>query len=256
VNAGRGKGHIPDKHPTAPGFDKFAASVPSMQCVNIDMTKHCDKLRDQLRTSCCVGFAFSRGLDIRSRIMGLGNPYPSPMFTYAVARLQDGGGVLEDVGCIPGLAANGLLNYGIVSETRYPFDPSKINHHVPWDVIRSGADAQVHGAFRLTGMGLDRIRQIDAALEAGYPVVYGQNVDDAFEQWRGGDAYDGPRGPSRGSHMQCLLYEPGLPAKERRGVGSWSDFGEGAAFYRVTEGFLASQYATDFYILTLAPELE
>jgi hypothetical protein len=251
--AGRGKGWQYDTHPRAPGFRAFMAATKGAPAPR-DMVPLVDHLRDQTITSCCVGFAFARALDIRAKLEGVPNPYPSAQAIYTIARLKSGSRVLIDQGCMPADAAEGLQEYGIVDEKRYPFAEAHINDAVPWDVIQNGADCKVAGCYRIDAFGQQRIDQVRAVLEQGYPVAFGMSVDQAFEDWRGGAAYNEPRGRSLGGHMQCLIYEPGMAERgEFRLVGSWSHWGEGPGLARITEGFLGSSFCTDFYTVTLAP---
>lgn len=249
----RGKGHIPDTDPRAPGFGAFMAAARK-DIVARDMVPLVDHLRDQTITSCCVGFAFARALDIRARLEEVPNPYPSPQAIYTIARLKSGSRHLIDHGCMPADAADGLQMFGIVDDARWRFDEGRINDALPWDVLQAGADCQVQGCYRLDAFGTKRVEQVRAVLEQGYPVSFGMNVDRSYEEWRGGDAYETPSGPSLGGHMQTLIYDKALAGKpEFRVVGSWSGWGEGPGLARITEGFLGSSYCTDFYVVTLAP---
>ena len=251
---GRGKGWIYDTNPRAPGFGAFMAATRAAVAPR-DMVPLVDHLRDQTITSCCVGFAFARALDIRARLEGIPNPYPSAQAIYTVARLLSGSHTLLDQGCMPADAADGLQRFGIVDAARWPFKEERINDHLPWDVLQNGADCQVSGCYRIDAFGQARVDQVRQMLERGYPVAFGMSVDQAFEDWHGGDAYGDPKGRSLGGHMQCLLYEPGIDKLGQfRGVGSWSGFGEdGKALFRLTEGFVGSSFCTDFYAITLAP---
>lgn len=251
--AGRGKGWKFDTDPRAPGFQAFMAAARS-DIVARDMVPLVDHVRDQTITSCCVGFAFARALDIRARLEGIPNPYPSAQAIYTIARLKSGSRNLIDHGCMPADAADGLQMFGVVDEKRWRFDEGHINDALPWDVLQAGADCQVQGCYRIEPFGQARIDQVRAVLEQGYPVSFGMSVDATYEQWAGGDAYNGPVGPSLGGHMQTLIYDKSLVGKpEFRVVGSWSGWGEGPGLARVTEGFLGSSFCTDFYTVTLAP---
>jgi hypothetical protein len=250
---GRGKGWTYDTNPRAPGFGAFLAATRG-PLAPVDMVPLVDHLREQGISSACVGFAFSRALDIRARIEGVPNAYPSAQSIYTVARLMDGQAQLRDQGCMPADAAEGLQKYGIVQERLWPFDEGKINDHLPWDVLQAADSGRVSGCYRLDSFGAARVDQVRSMLERGYPVAFGMSVDQAFEDWRGGDPYSEPKGRSLGGHMQCLLYEPGIDKLGQfRLVGSWSGWGEGPGLARVTEGFLGSSFCSDFYAITLAP---
>jgi hypothetical protein len=164
----RGKGWHRDVNPTAPGFGAFRAQLDA-KAPPRDMVREIDRLRDQTITNGCVGFAFSRAINIRARLMGIKAPYPSAQAIYTVARMKSGARALVDQGCMPADAAEGLQGFGVVDEARWPFDEAKINDVLPWDVLQAGADAQVAGCFRIDAFGQARTDQVRTALAARLP---------------------------------------------------------------------------------------
>lgn len=205
-------------------------------------------LLNQLQTNACVAFAFALAIFLRAHILGIVIDFPSVLAIYAQARPEP----LTDDGCYPRDAAKKLKSWGTCSEKRWPFDEKKVNEPLPLDVLE--ADVQVSGYYRLTGSGQELASQIRQALSAGYPVPFGQEVDDEFENYSGG-VIGAWVGPSLGGHMSCLVgYRKAADGTyEYLGANSWGeDFGVDGGFYWISEArLLDARVTSDFYALTL-----
>jgi C1A family cysteine protease len=240
-----GLGHIRDRHDPRDRklralIGKDAPLLPLM----VDLTSHIDRVRDQLKTSSCVGQAVARAVHMRASIEGRPVAYPSALHVYAAARaidVADPKHTLDDEGCTPRSAARALANYGVVSEERWPFDPSRVRERPPWDVLRQGVDAKITGYYAVDG-GVDGIKR---ALASGYPVPFGMVVDDRYFDYAGG-LYE-PGGTDAGGHMQCLCgYDPEAFVV----VNSWGEQWGQRGLSRIPHAFMTSDRVFDFWALS------
>jgi hypothetical protein len=123
-----------------------------------------------------------------------------------------------------------------------------VNDALPLDVLQHSIDARAAGYRRVFETGWSRVDAVKTALSAGYPVVFGQVVDDTFLNYGGGvmGAHDGTY---RGGHATTIM------GYDRAGnflaVNSWGDSWGEMGDYRFVPERLASAFVVDCWILTL-----
>lgn len=165
-------------------------------------------------------------------------PYPAP---------------LEDVGANIGNVIDILgedQTSAIVKADDYPYTEENLLQRVPLDVYQAGIGIKVE-FYRLTGSGSSLWESIRQALNANHPVVFGMEVDKAYEDL-GAQVYEGPTGPSLGGHCQ-YLYKADHDVSI--GAGSWGTeaFDEGS--FRIHKDFLVSRFCFDFYAAKTSPKV-
>lgn len=182
-------------------------------------------IRDQSYTQSCLGFAMATA--IRSRLYRQGHRFdPSPMYIYTLARMmyEEPEEPLIDVGSMPHSAVEGLQTYGVISETDMPFDTSKINEEVPWDLQHKGSGFLVRGIYKVGEASVDTSHSVCEALSRGFPVFMGTYMTDALEGYQSGvlepEDIQGP------GHAMCIVgYEDNGDVFEV--ANSWGEsFGE------------------------------
>lgn len=251
----RGFGHVPDlpddrdfKARALFGARKGVPPEASLEnCVSI--------IVDQENTSSCVGQAIGGAVDTRLRRLGRWDaPLVSRQAIYTFARALDRGTKTEplaDVGSMARLAMKGMKTWGVPTAHRWPFDPSKINDDLPWDVMQEASAYTLEAWWRIDSGGKERIEDICQALAAGYPVVFAVDVDTAFLDHKGAKPF-GALDPTKsvGGHM---LYAVGYKTVngERliRCVNSWGTGWGDAGFFWVREVFFAR--AMDLYVIQI-----
>jgi hypothetical protein len=242
----RGTGYLRDL-PDRRDYDaekKFTADRPR---ASVDMSPFVDRVRDQLGTGSCVGQAIARAAHIRAALLSRPIPFPSALAIYANARSYP----LIDEGCRPRDAMRGIQDYGLVSEDVWPFEESRVDITLPWDVVQSGSGAKLEGYYRLWTQGEALAMSVRVALSNGYPVIFGQDVDDDFYNYTGG-ILGAFRGPSQGGHMTTLI---GYDETSFLAVNSWGDQWGMGGFYRVSaERLTDPNVSSDFYAIELPPE--
>ena len=219
-------------------------------------------IRDQGGTSSCVGFAFARHINARLSYLTHRDPavvaYPSEFGIYGVARRNDektkDGDYAVDSGCYPREAAKGMLLHGVCADGRWPFDPSKVNSALPWDVITAGYDAKVVAYHRVPS-ALDReeefLQELEQLIFSGYTIPYAQNVDRAFNDYTGG-VLTKHYGSTSGSHYTVLR---GYDRDKRvmYGDNSWGTYWGDGGRYEISYDRLVSLDCFDFVVLTTVP---
>lgn len=248
-------GHIrDDNRRRSPSLMKLvkATTLPT----TVDLSKYVEAIHDQGQVSCCVGMATARAIDMRAKIVGISNePYPSELGIYAIARIvarRNAKQALVDEGCMPADAAQGIALWGIEPEGAWPFDEAAVNLVPPLDVFIKSAAYHVQGFYAIESTGDQLCADIRQALAAGYPISFGQQVDQKFEDYVSGVM--GPNtGPSLGGHMTNIVgYEPGNVFICLNSWGpAWGDVG----FYRCSAERITTD-AYDFYAAHVAPDMQ
>lgn len=175
---------------------KVGAVAPG---TNLKPYQFIQNIRDQRSTESCVGQALSAGLELMSRAYNYNVPDVSALFIYWLARL--GENPVSDEGSNPFQAIAGISKYGIVADSKWSFDESKINSVPSLDCWTNALNHRINGIFSTYGNEIDTIKQ---CVDMGYPVCFAQTVDDQMDNYSGGVL--GPfDGTSRGSHYQCIV---------------------------------------------------
>jgi len=154
---------------------------------------------DQGPTSGCVGHAHVGSVMVRLVAMGTPAPYLlSPTFAYKVARIVDRvevNGVLppmQDMGSLPSACIRGIGKWGVCSYDKCPTNPATVNNEPTLLELEQSYAVRPQGIYEVLGTGADREDQIKAALAHRYPLTIATVVDQAFEEWRGGDPIGAP----------------------------------------------------------------
>jgi hypothetical protein len=174
----------------------------------------------------CTGWGIARGWHLRARLQGDRTaPFPCAPAIYGLARAREVGpewkDPLPDVGAYVRQGLDAVNECGVLHLEGWA---GPRDRRPPWRALQASAD---HRGLRYARCwSTDEIR---LALAAGYPVVIGHGVDQAYADYRGG-IWPGLRGPAIGGHCTCLLdYTPDAA----RGVNSWDVTWGEAGLYRM-----------------------
>ena len=248
-------GHIRDtRRPTGLVSHRFLVGTGSG---STDVLLSADVL-DQGGTSSCTGFGhFARLIDVRARFLGYeGASATSSRWGYTLGRermLGDPNAKLADEGCMPSSVVEGGQNEGALPELAFPFseDPTVLNARVALRELEAARTFRIADVAVLEESGDACVRTTIGALSAGFPVAFGMEVDQSYEDLGADDIYEGPTGLSRGRHSQAVVgYVGGVFVV----AGSWGRlFGRGG-FARMAPSFFARPDATyDRYIAHVVP---
>jgi hypothetical protein len=210
------------------------------------------RIHDQTITSSCVGQALSQAIDTRLRKLGF-DFEPSSMAPYTGARALDHG-VLVDAGCYPRDAMRFVATNGVPREHVWPFDPAKVNEPLPWDVLQDASRFLLFAWWRIYSSGQQRSDAVAQAVAAGFPVIFGLDIDNAFFGYSGGTIMR-MNADSAGGHMLCIVgyrtREDGT--REFLVANSWGyGWGENGMCW-MHEDVLETSRASDFYVIEVSP---
>lgn len=172
---------------------------------------------DQSITSSCVGQACARAWYTRAVLQGdINVEYPAPFAIYGVAlaaEMVDPNGPLLDNGTYPRLGLKAMADVGVVAMNRWN-DVGRVTERLPWEILRESSDRRGVRFARVDGQA-----EMRRALASGFPLVVAFDVDQSFEDYRGG-VWTGMRGRSLGGHCTTLI---GYDVGKFRGVNSWAE---------------------------------
>lgn len=219
------------------------------------------RIKDQGSTLSCVGQAIGTAIDARLRRLGRWDvPESSSQAIYTFARALERNPLLDfeskppplvDFGSHPRLAMKGMKDWGVPTESRWPFNPSRIDEELPWDVMQESSTHCVQAWWRIDSMGKERVEDVCQALMMGYPVVFGTVVDQAFMDFTGKGWVPVPDASRLvGGHMMCFVgYKSEDSQRVLKGVNSWgSEWGDDG-FYWAGEAFVQDPNLGDIYVL-------
>lgn len=224
-----GLGYRPDTHDKSKDVTSRALLGAHVGAPGPSSLEKYGEIHDQGPTSACVGFAFAQAVRIRCRVLGMDIPWPSPVCPYTGARALarqaqglDPSTPLTDDGSEPTQAATWLQQFGIPSDTEWPFDPNTINDEADLAELEFASASVLQGLYRIPSIGAQRALDIKQALANDYPVVLGTQVDEAFMSWNPkiAPAATAPvPAKIKGGHMLCVVAF--LPDGRWRVANSW-----------------------------------
>lgn len=246
----RGKGWLRDPHLAGIALHTNArtllgSSEPPDQAMGL--LDKAPPIWDQGQYSACVGFAWARLL---STMVG---QHFSPLAVYTLARCVDRQGTnvpLRDEGSMPHQAARAIDEWGVALGEQWPFIGARINAEPALAELEACEPFQRFRPLRIYGTGEARSLAVRRALAAGFPVVFGIEVDQRFEDYDGNTVLPYTAGDIGGHYLTILGYETTPSGPVFTGHNSWgTGWGDGGAF-RFDESFLDG--AGDLYLAEVA----
>ena len=252
--ARRGMGYSPDVPDPRDWSTRAMLGAVRGLPTEASLERFVSRVQDQGSTNSCVGQALATAIEIRLRKMGyLTAPRPSALGIYGYGRAlsrRSPTDKLADLGCFPRPAMTGLRDWGVPTEVAWPFDASKVNDELPWDVHQQSSAFRVQAWYRIDALGRERVDAICSALSQGYPVVFGVSIDEAFLSHTGKALVGAPTGAIIGGHMMVLVgYSTTNAKRTLRGINSWGEsWGDHGAF-NASESLVRHAGAGDFYVI-------
>jgi len=218
----------------------------------LDLRPVCPPIDNQFSISDCVADSTTAALELLEVAAGLPFAKKSRLFLYYNARLQTQE-TDRDEGTYIRLAFASLTTLGTCTEATWPYDASQVFIRPSWRAYREAFPNKISSFYRIDSDGSERVDQVQRALRAQHPVVFGMTVDRDYM----GTGSDGvvamPRSNRQdaGGHAQVIV---GYDDHDRWivrnswGVG-WGDGGYGYVPY----GYLDASGADDLWVPYRAP---
>lgn len=129
----------------------------------------------------------------------------SRLFTYWNARLYtratnvDKGTFIHD-------AFSGIGSIGVCPESTWPYDSGQVFAQPPVEAYREGSDNTIAAFYEIQSFGDQRLADIELAVRANHPVVFGANVGNDFEHYNGDPSIVfNPPAQTLGGHAQAII---------------------------------------------------
>jgi hypothetical protein len=251
----RRHGHVPDR-PEHVADDlrsrhigALIGAAPIARAIEGDYSGLIDEVQDQKASSSCVGQALSTAVLVRSVLAGHRIARPSAKAIYDAARLIEAPRhALADVGSYPTAAVQGMMDYGLVAQSRWPLTDDNVNVLPPLDVFQHGLAAMIGGHYRIaSGAGCALL--IRQALARGFVPCFALQVDALFEAYSGG-VYPRVTGAILGGHYMAAV---GCGDGWIKVVNSWgAGWGE-SGFCRIADAVFDSSAVSDILTVTITP---
>jgi len=196
--------------------------------------------KNQGGTSSCVGQAVAQALRLSYLARDVVCPELSARSVYRLARNIDGtesdGGTYLRSGCYA------VQRLGCATEDACPFSAAEVDDQLPFRALHSSFDrGGTRRYYRIAAGNPDAVRR---AIAAGFPVVGGWSVDEAFVQSDGRGIQGPVLGDIIGGHAMCIV---GYVDELFTVLGSWgSEYGHDGRI-QVTRSFVAQ--GTDLWAL-------
>lgn len=233
---------------------KLAAAANTSQYLIPEYTP----VSDQGQLGTCVANGTADAFEI---IKGIENPNNvkqlSRLFVYWNARLYDKD-TSNDNGTYVSNAMQSLVDYGICEESSWAYDESKVFTQPRLLAYKEADDNTLKAAnfYKIVTSGQGRLDDIETAVRANHPVVFGTSVGDALENYSGNPStvFTAPT-TSLGGHCMVVVgvrRSPNLQFYIRNSWGkSWGI--DGHAWF--DGSYLANPVTDDLYVPTLMPDL-
>jgi len=261
------------------GYRPFTGTFQcdEFKCGQVNLTKYASAssrhiipeftpISNQLSSSSCVGNAV---IDLLEILKGLENPNKvkqlSRLFTYWNARNYIGQtGV--DAGCYIPHAVDSIYKIGVCQESTWQFSMNNVLKQPTIESFKEASDNRINQFYSIKTTGSQRILDIEAAIKANHPVVFGVQVGSEFLGYNGSDKVFDPPTTSVGGHAMIITGVRTNDAGKREFYirNSWgsnwgmsepetASLGKGHAWF--SEAYIDTIYAGDCFVATLMPDL-
>jgi C1A family cysteine protease len=191
--------HDPRDRPLGALLGHLAASPPPASASLLDPRV---TPKNQGQTSSCTGQAWSQAVRLGLLHKGRSCPELSALHSYYTNRAELGWQA-DDGGAYLRTGAAAAIRFGIAHESAWPFRESLVNIAPGLEAMRSAHP--LHGSRGYHRVDLRKVDDVRRAIAAGYAVVGGWDVDEAFENFDGIGVISKPD-PKKvlGGHALCI----------------------------------------------------
>lgn len=180
----------------------------------------------------------------------LGAPQLSRLFVYWNARRANGDEG-SDVGTYVRSAFESLRTLGACLEDLHPYDESRVNERPSLFAYEAAYDHRISAYYRIDSFGPARADDVETAIRANHPVVFGTLVGQSFVDYAGQDVVWHPATNPIGGHALCIDGVRRVNgARHFRLRNSWgADWGMGGCAW-AAEDWITDVTSQDFWVAT------
>lgn len=178
---------IPDPpDPRDRKFRTLAAALPARDNIGVHVIPDPTPISDQLSLGSCVANAWMDMLEILLNLHGHPVVQLSRLYFYGICRMSDGT-FDEDFGTYLRTGAKQAAKVGACPEDLWPYHTSKVFVRAPLECTTVASDNKIKGYYRISHANAKRkVDEIETAVRANHPVVFGMAVGTKFMDYSGG----------------------------------------------------------------------
>jgi hypothetical protein len=126
------------------------------------------------------------------------------MFLYGLCR-EVMGTKDKDSGAQSYIAVDRVGKIGVCTEKAFPYIDENMFGGIPPECYPEASDNKATAWFNLQGEGEDRLAQLDVAIRANHPVIFGTRVDAVIQSYVKGQILSIPTGAFIGGHEMVVV---------------------------------------------------
>jgi C1A family cysteine protease len=157
----------------------------------------------------------------------------------------------KDSGCYIHDALNSLTKLGVCKEETWDYDTNKVFTHPPIEAYSEANDNKIKTFYQITSNNSNRINDIESAIRANHPVIFGTTVGMELQNYSGEDiVFDIPENHI-GSHAMLIVgIRVGSNGKEFYIRNSWGDdWGDDGHFW-MSSKYITWENTKDLFVPT------
>lgn len=214
-------------------------------------------ISDQLTLSSCVANACADALEILLGLERHGEATQlSRLFVYWIARSRTGD-QKRDAGTYIRVAAQQIKELGIPPEKYWPYGIQRVFTSPTLQAFNIASDNTIRDMYRIDSVREDRIDDVETALQANHPVVFGTSVGAEFQGYTGGGDAFGPTLHGIGRHAMILtgVRRRSGGAREFLVRNSWGNGWGDNGHAWLNEAYIEWSETQDLWVFTRMQEL-
>lgn len=174
----------------------------------------------------------------------------SRLHLYWIARALDGS-TAEDAGTFLRSICQQLGKIGVCPEELWPYVEGNFNLAPPLEAeIRASAN-RIAGYYRIETTGEQRLKDVEAAIRASHPVIFGTQVGNRFMQTSGKTPIAPDENDLQGGHATCLVGVQTTAGRlSFRDRNSWDDTWGDQGYAWLDQDYITWNNTDDIWVLT------
>lgn len=209
---------------------------------------------NQLTLGSCVANATCDAFEILMGVQGKQVIQLSRLFVYWNARVYTHD-TDKDEGTYIHNAFDSIQRLGVCPETDWPYKTGSVFAQPPLRAYKTANDNQINGFYRIDASGDQRLRDIEAAVRANHPVVFGTGVSSAFTSAFNDDTVWDTPNKSIGNHAMIVVGVRRNPTLEFYVRNSWGTSWGRDGHCWMDANYLAWNGTQDIWVATNMDEM-